>query len=821
MVMCVAEMTRKTLLRTIKKSFGRYMAIMAIMLLGVGLFSGLKISKIAMVDEYNGYVEETGLFDFHLLSTLGFSEDDAQAVSTLPGVETAECCFSADTLLSFDGSESAYKIFTLPDEINKLTLVAGRLPESGTECVADASVFSESDIGSVLQISDNNEDSVREQFAQTEYTIVGIVKTPLYIGSGRGTTAIGGGTLEGFVFMDSESVKSEIYTDIWLSLTERAYVYSDEYKEIIERYTSAVTELCDSMVQDRYEALTANIPPDQLPYADILQPSAYVLTRESNEDYVSFQRDTQIVYGVSNIFPVFFFLVAILICITTMSRMVDEERTQIGSLKAMGYGSFEISKKYILYASSASFIGWLIGFFVGTGLIPQVLWMVYGSIYRFASLSYLFSPSLAIGTLAVCLVCSISAVLFSCYKELSQTPAQAMRPKAPKNGKRVFLEFIPFLWKSLSFLMKVSVRNVFRYKKRLIMMMLGISGCTALLVAGFGIRDSVQNVANYQYDEIMKYDLSVIFAKDLSAAAVESFLIDSGMKKENSAFLNISSAEIFANNTSGDASLVISDSSDLSAFLNFHRGEEEIPYPADDDAIISKKLARDLSLGAGDSLELETADGKKLMLTVSGVFDNYVNDYVYISADTCAEQCGSVPAYNSVYIITDKNCNEAASELLNIENVSHVSLNEDMRMRINNSLSSIDYIVLLVVVCAGALAFIVMYNLTNINIIERTREIATIGVIGFYPRESASYVLRENLILSGIGAVLGLVLGKLLHKFIMSMIVVGGVMFDDRISLFSYAVSLILTIVFALIVNIVMYGKLKKIPLAESLKTVE
>lgn len=817
----MAEVTRKTLFRTIKKSFGRYMAIMAIMLLGVGFFSGLKISKTAMVDEYNGYAQKTNLFDYHLLSTLGFSKDDVDAFAALSGVETAEGCFGADTLLSFDGSESAYKIYTLPDEINKLTLVAGRLPESDTECVADASVFSESDIGSVLQISDNNEDSVLEQFAQNEYTVVGIVKSPLHIGTGHGTTAIGSGTLEGFVFIKPESIKSETYTDIWLSLTEKAYVYSDEYKEVTQKYESNVKELCESVVQDRYEGLTADIPPEQLALTDIPQPSGYVLTRESNEDYVSFERDTQIVHGISNIFPVFFFLVAILICITTMSRMVDEERTQIGSLKAMGYSSFEISKKYILYASSASFIGWLIGFFVGTGLIPQVLWMVYGSMYSFGSLSYLFSPSLAIGTLAVCLTCSVLAVLFSCYKELAQTPAQAMRPKAPKNGKRVFLEFIPFLWKRLSFLMKVSVRNVFRYKKRLIMMILGISGCTALLVAGFGIKDSVQNVANYQYDEIMKYDLGVTFAKELSADEAEDFLIDSGMKKEDCTFLSTSSAEIFANNTSGDASLVISDSSDLSVFLDFRIGEEAIPYPADGDAIISKKLARDLSVGVDDSFELETADGKKLSLTVSGVFDNYVNDYVYISAGTCAKQWESVPAYNSAYIITDKDCNEAASELLNIGNVSYVGLNEDMRTRINNSLASIDYIVLLVVVCAGALAFIVMYNLTNINIIERTREIATIGVIGFYPRESAAYVLRENLILSGVGAVLGLALGKLLHKFIMSMIVVGGVMFDDRISLFSYAISLILTIVFALIVNVVMYGKLKKIPLAESLKTVE
>lgn len=369
--------------------------------------------------------------------------------------------------------------------------------------------------------------------------------------------------------------------------------------------------------------------------------------------------------------------------------------------------------------------------------------------------------------------------------------------------------------------MKVSVRNVFRYKKRLVMMILGISGCTALLVAGFGIRDSVQNVANYQYDEIMKYDLNVTFAKDFSAADAESFLTDSGTNKEKCAFLNISSSEIFANNTSGDASLVVSDSPDLSAFLDFRNGEDAIPYPADADAIISKKLARDLSLGTGDVLDLETSDGKKLTLTVSGVFDNYVSDYVYTSANTCAEQWGSAPAYNSAYIITEKDCNKTASELLNIEDVSYVALNEDMRAHINNSLSSIDYIVLLVTFCAGALAFIVMYNLTNINIIERTREIATIGVIGFYPRESASYVLRENLILSGIGAVFGLALGNLLHKFIMSMLVVGGVMFDERISFFSYAISLVLTIVFALIVNIVMYRKLKAIPLAESLKTVE
>lgn len=849
--------TRKTLFRSIKKSFGRFIAIFAITALGVGFFAGLKVSKDAMVNTYDTYLQDAALFDFHLLSTMGLDDEDAEAFAGLSGISAAEGSFATDALVSSAEGENAYRIMTLTESINKLEVVSGRLPQAAGEIFADASLYDESNIGDVLTLSDNNTGYMLDNFSDTEYAIVGTGRSPLYIGLDRGTTSLAGGELEGFLIVHPSSVTAEYYTDLYLTLDTYETVYTPEYDLRLASMEPAVSGMLALLAEEKHADIVDEVEAEQqaasnkfadleqaaaagqldkaglaelaamatafedMPVVDIPEAQTYVLDRETLPGHVNFQNDTQIVSGISNIFPVFFFMVAVLVCITTMTRMVDEERTQIGALKALGYSDFEISKKYLLYAGVASLLGWAAGFVVGTAVIPQILWLVYSALYSFASLSYLFSPALAIGTLVVTLAGAIFAVVFACVREMREVPAESMRPKAPKAGKRILLERVPLLWDRLSFLMKVSVRNVFRDKKRLVMMILGVSGCTALLVAGFGIRDSVQNVAGYQFEEIMTYDMNVSFTG--GTAREEAFLDDSGYRADQANFVYSASADLVNGSLEEDATLIVTETAGIAEFINFHADDVTLSPPADGQVLLSSQLAKQLELGVGDLLTIEATDDPALEVTVSGIFDNYVGNYAFVSSQTAAATWGEAPVSNAAFIKLDEGAdpNHAAAGLLDLDSVSNVVLSRDLRARIDDSLSSINSIVIMVVVGAAALAFVVLYNLTNINIIERVREIATVGVIGFFRKETSAYVLRENVILAGVGGAIGLVLGKLLHSLIMSMIVVDNVAFDVRVMGFSYVISFVLTLVFAFLVNGAMLRKLDKIPMAESLKTVE
>lgn len=449
--------------RSIRSFFGRYMALLLIVMLSVGFFAGLKVTQDAMANTCEDYFADQNFYDYRLLSTLGFTEEDVEELAQLSFVSSAEGMKSLDAVMEQEESSMSLHLLSLPESVSLPSLAAGRMPEAENECLADAGAFEEEDIGSVLSLAEDGGD----QLSCTEYTIVGLVHSPAYLGLDRGTTNIGNGSLDGFLYLPASVFVSEPYTEIQLTLSETAPIYSEEYEELIESHEEEITELCQALAEGRYNDLLTQtgLPAGLAEQAGIAEPEIYVLTREENAGYVSFENDTSILSGIANIFPVFFVLIAMLVCITTMTRMVDEERTQIGVLKALGYGNGAISAKYLLYAGSATLLGWLIGFFLGTWGLPQVFWYAYRALYDFAPLSYLFSPSLALLTLAVSLVGILGSTWLSCRKELGSRPALLLRPRAAKTGKRIFLERITPLWKRLRFLQKVTLRNMFRYKQ--------------------------------------------------------------------------------------------------------------------------------------------------------------------------------------------------------------------------------------------------------------------------------------------------------------------------------------------------------------------
>lgn len=561
---------------------------------------------------------------------------------------------------------------------------------------------------------------------------------------------------------------------------------------------------------------------------DIEYPTTYVLGRDTNVGYACFESDSSIVDGISRVFPIFFFLVAALVCMTTMTRMIDEQRTQIGVLKALGYGRRQIMSKYVFYSGSAATLGAAAGFFTGIHLFPWVIWTVYGLMYGFADIIFQYDWILGAASLAVSLLCCVGTTVWSCGAELKEVPAQLIRPKAPQAGKRIWLEYIPFLWNKLSFLVKVSIRNTFRYRRRFIMMVIGISGCTALLVTGLGIKDSIGNIANVQYDNIYHIDYTVSFQKDMEEADQERFLEEAGSVMEDCLFVHNSSVDARANGFTKSVSLIVSnEAEEMKKYVSLYNDDGPISWPQTGKAVINSNMAENMNLSVGDTLTIYDSDMRQMELEIEALCDNYVNSYLYISQDTYEEQWGDMET-NAAFVLGVTNEDGELEDpyrdstvLLDARNVSAVSVTNDFRDRMDTTVSSMNYIVLLVVASAGALAFIVLYNLTNINITERIREIATIKVLGFYAGETAQYVFRENILLTFIAALVGLPLGKGLHTFVMAQVKVDSLSFDMYISPLSYLLGFLITFLFAFMVNLAMRRKLAKVSMTESLKSIE
>lgn len=813
--------TVKMTWRSIRAFFGRYMALLLIVALSAGFFAGLKVTRAAMKHTGDLFLTEQNFYDFRMYSTLGFTEEDVARFSEVSGVGAAEGTKTMDALMAYHGSTRPFTLFAMPEKINLPALTEGRMPETENECLADDERFSKEDIGKTILVSPENTEAVADGLANTEYTIVGLVDSPLYIGSDRGSTGIGSGVVYSFLYLPKENFTGEVFTEIDVVLEETAPLYSAAYEKLVEDYRQKLLNECKDAAQARYETLLSDLglTPELGAGFGIKAPETYVLTRSENVGYVNFKNDTAIVSGIANIFPIFFIMIAMLVCMTTMTRMVDEERTQIGVLKALGYSNGAVMAKYLLYAGSATVLGWTLGFFVCTWGIPKIFWLAYNALYDFAPLSYLFSPSLAVITLLVSLLSILGSAYLSCKRELFSVPASLIRPRAAKNGKRVLLERITPLWKRLTFLQKITVRNMFRYKKRLILMLFGIGCCAGLVVTAFGVGDSMRGIGSLQYEEVQKYQMEASFVPGTEDAVLE--LLAETKEVKESIPASYQRVELLGKETvSGVTMMSYEDTTNLPLFWDLHSGKDAVAYPEKGEAVISAKLAELLDAAVGDTLKIRTADMKSGTVTVGGIFDNYIYNFVMVTPATYAEYFGTWEA-NTFLLNVDGDLDAVAEKLTEADEIISVAQLRTTRTMVESALSCLDYIILLVVLFSGALAFIVIYNLTNINLAERSREIATVEVLGFYSKETESYVLRENLVLSIIASFIGLPLGILFHRAVMRLILIDLLDFPPVIEPKSYVFSVICTVLFACVVNLFMKRQIAKIPMAESLKAVE
>ena len=1143
MVMRRKNMMRRNLTQTIRHSLGRYIAIVAIIALGAGLFTGLRVTKVDMVATVQDYTDRQNMFDLQVMNSYGWTDDDVFELSKVDGIAQCEGTISLDVLVHLgDGEDSAFRIMSIPEQLNRPSLDSGRMPSAPDECVVEGYYFDSSIIGKTLYISPNNSDTTLEAMACESYTIVGTVSSPLYLNMQRGSTSIGSGALAAYCYVPREGIAQDVYTEINLTLRGEHTVYTDAYDNAMDSMAEQLEVLCEPLAQRRYEevrteaeaeyadgmseyldgmaeyrqargdaldqldtaeaelllgeqeiaanrllledglaqidtaqqtlndsraalaqsrltlansrsetyaqltagstelmanykealagkqqvdaALTqinagltqlesglsqvesglslinlmlpilqssqaaaqlaydsaAQLGADeatltqlqtnlddlntqitdyttqrdellttqtdlQAQYDEILaqkteltatqttlqngldtielglleleqaqlsadnqfaaaeaqidagelqldegqrqldtrraeaeaglleleaaeqaladgrltfesekatalqelsdaeteladarlqlqdarkaidelaEPAVYALTRNTNLGYVVFESDSDIVAGVAKIFPVFFLAVAALVCITTMTRMVDEERTQIGILKALGYSGISIMGKYLSYSASASILGCVLGLLLGCFLFPQVIWFAYCIMYSFSpqlTLSYDIPTFIFIFLSYTGL--TVLVTWYCCRRELRDVPAELIRPKAPTAGKALFFENMKF-WKRMSFLNKVAVRNIFRYKQRLAMMLLGIGGCTALLVTGFGLKDSIAGITANQFGEVTVYDMAATFSEALTKTEQEEFRSTIRAQTDRVLFCEQGGIDLHFENKVKNVYFLASDA-DLEGIIDLHSGSTPVAMPRENEVVLSVGVARNMNISPGDRIVLRTSQMEELELTVSGIYDNHVYNYAIVSGSTLRAQWGRSPEEQSAFILArpEQDIHALGAAIAGYSGVLNVSINADTASQVNGMMDALDAVIVLIVVCAGLLAGIVLYNLTNINIKERIREIATIKVLGFNARETGAYVFKENLALTAMGTVLGLFGGKGLHAVVMSYVRIDMVWFGNHIAWTSYLIAAVLTIVAALIVDAVMYFQLERINMAEALKSVE
>ena len=832
-------LTLKNLLREIKRTFTKFLSIFAICALGVAFFAGIRATSPDMKEAGDRLYNTYNLSDISVISTSGLTADNIRDLESIEGIQAVRASLFVDAMARGTGekeknlrlysmpiklkSEYAPLIDLIPDygidtspeyEMNGVEIVSGRMPLNDTEIALDYTLE-----GSLVkQLGD--EITLTTSGGTVTLRVVGFIRSPMYISMfERGTSSIGNGTSDGFAYASGNAISSlgtklpvmsllnTYYTraDIVISGKEGPSAYSDEYEALVNEVTDRIED-----------------------YASTQSGTWYIQDRSGNPGYSDYSENTDRIAAVGDVFPLIFFIVAALVCLTTMTRMVEEQRIEMGTMKALGYGGWQIAMKYAVYAMSACISGGVVGAIIGFKLFPYVIMKGYSIMYYLGKLETPYRADIAFMAIAAMAVCTAAATFSACYASLKEVPATLMRPKAPKAGRRVLLEKIPFIWKKLSFTSKVTVRNLFRYKKRFFMSVIGIAGSGALLVTAFGLNDSIFGIIEKQFGDIWQMDVQAYVYEAMPLADMQELLGKNPANDDFDSVMFCLDSQMECKNggrsQSGVHLLGVESAGSMAGRINLHNGGAPVTLD-DSGVVVTAKLAETLSIKAGDEINMRTG-GEDHFMRVIGVADNYVYHYVYITAAYYETVFGKAMQYNGFMGnlkdgLTDETMDAMSTQLLSDSRMYTVRTIESIYASVRDSLSILNYVVLVLILGSGMLTFVVMLNLTNINIGERMRELATLRVLGLYDKEMYDYIFRENNALSVIGAFVGLVFGKIMHLFVIRTCEVDMVMFVRSAKPLSYVYAFALTIVFSLIVNLLMRPKVRAIDMVESLKSAE
>ncbi len=918
----------KDTFREVKRTAGRFLSLFAIVALGCGFFAGIKATMPDMVDSANDYFEENRLMDYKMMSTVGVRSQDVEEVKKADNIEGACAAYSKEVFYYYNKQNYVLKAISYsetdeksPNKLNKPVLIEGRYPREPGECLVEKKITAPDSfkIGSTLAFTDTDDTKqLTDSLNHSEYKIVGICVSPLYIGYKRDVTKAGNGSITCNFYLPESEFKAGYYTELYVRFkgVHELDQFSDEYKHKIqhikqdayERFQKSVTarydkelsqakreldfakkqvsnyslllqmnkselesfdkqliaqekeiknensiftdlelektaaqrKLVAGLIADKTSGKTdtadelskqieqyrTQIQKGEQTLSELPELKFYGFDRfEASSDYASYCGDANKIDSISKVFPVFFILIACLVCLTTMTRMVDEHRITIGTYKALGYSPARIASKYLFYGAAAAVLGSLIGTLIGLQVFPRIIYSCYKILYNIPDIDTPFKLWYMLGCCIVAVVCICGAVLYSCIRALKAQPSQLMRPKAPQSGRRVLLERIDFVWKRLSFLSKVTVRNLLRYKKRFFMTIVGVAGCTALIITGFGLKHSISAIVTKQFGEVLLYDGTLVlnnqsFTREqledkLSALEqIEEYTFTYVAEGETTKGEDTATASVFVVDTPDKIHNYLSlNSADGSGRLSLEKGK----------CIITKKMSMLMNIKTGDKIDYQLDKEKSVTLTVSGIAENYAMHYIYIDPQTFEDLYGRQPDYNTVCFNFKDGADEGAfkNEVTACKEFYGVSLMSESGKDFLTSLDSLDAVVILLIVCAGLLAIVVLYNLANINITERVREIATIKVLGFYDIETSAYIYRENIITAILGILIGAFVGIILHRFVVITSEVDIVLFDRSLVWWAFVLGAAFTAVFTIIVNFVLHFKLKKIDMVESMKSVE
>ena len=899
----------KNIVKEFKNSFGRFLAIMAIIALGVGFLIGISQATPDMKTSMSDYLKDNAAYDIDVKAAYGLTLADIDKISSATddsGDEVVSAYMPAVTssiMASIDGAnETAVNLIGIDfsvvtgdnasgDYLNHLTLEEGSWPSAADEVVVERAnnYFEEAEIGDKIVITDEittANSTYGDIYAQKEFTVVGIVSSPdYYYRDAREVTTVGTGVVslvmygnysleevenadggteyvasddsvydlskENSLFwslnLDSYDLGSMtipldpiredniLYTDLWVQISgsDGYECFYTDYKDYVLNNAAYIEEIGNEINAEVNAAIEDSLLSGAVP----ANAGWYVLDRAStNVSYVSFDMNVEKVEDIAGIFPIFFIVVAALVALTSMTRMVEQDRMQIGTLKALGYRESTIMVKYLVYCILACIIGLVVGILLGFSIMPNIFWNAYRTMYFLPSLYLGFSWWLALAVVFGSLAVTIVVTIIACRTTTKEKPSTLMQPKAPKPGKRILLERCTPIWKRIKFKWKATIRNIFRYKKNMILTIVSVMGCTALILTGFGLGDSVAAVTELQYNDIIFYDTVVSFDGDYEYAdgdehTLESYIDSLGENRYTDVYSESGQLILGDSRESVDMYLV-TNSEQFSNFVSLHSSASgDALDVAEDGIIIPENIATVYDISAGDEVTYRTADGAELKLTVSGVCEYYTGSDVYMNADnfTAAVEAegGTVDVSSNAYLIKygygddEDAMNAAAESLLSDPAVTGVEFTYTTLRTFDALNDTMSFVILILVVCAGALAAIVLYNLTNINIDERRKEIATLRVLGYTKWEVAGYIYRESGILTIVGALFGLLVGWLLHMYIVGRVNSVWMMFGKAIAPLSFLWAFLITLGFAIVVYAFMLIKLYKINMAESLKSNE
>lgn len=869
------ESLLKDSIRQIKNTFKRFLSIVMIVLLGVGFFAGLKATSPDMKDTVDTYYDKQDVMDIEVISTLGLTDGDIEALKNVKGIENVVATYSFDATLNNGEKEFVLKIESMPEELNKLELIEGEMPQDSTECVVEEDFLKgtkykigdcitvnpeeiETSLTKVEDVEENGEDNESSSIVkENKLKIVGTIKSPLYISRSRGTSKLGAGSVNYYMFMPKENINMDVYTIAYVSVEDAKNLktYEDDYNDKVEKVLNNIKEISEERKQIRYneiiDSATEKLEEAQNKYdsqkqevetelnnvktqiSKVEKLTWYVLDRNSNYGYAEYMQDTDRIANLAKVFPVVFFLVAALISLTSMSRMIEEQRVQIGTLKALGYNKLQISMKYLIYAFLATIIGGIAGMLIGFKVIPSIVTTMYGMMYPLPKADCTVRLDIGFIGIIFALICTIGATVYTCAKELKERPATLMLPKAPKPGKRILLERVTFIWKRMKFTQKVTARNLFRYKKKFLMTIIGVAGCTSLIIAGFGIRNAISNMIPNQYGKIFKYDGSIELKDDITNSQIkeENEKIKSFEKIDNTLTCYEKTVEITSIQNSQTINLLVTEDVDnLDNFISLKsRTKKNEHYKlSNNSVVISEKLAKLLDIKVGDTIKIKNTDNIEKDVKVGAITENYIYHYMYMSSEEYNSLYGENSYKPNAILIkeveqTSEDDEDAiGKEILNdkeiVSGVNFLSMTKDIFAMVMDKMELVVYIL---IVSAGLLAFAVLYNLSNVNISERIRELATIKVLGFYDNEVFNYVIKETRILTAIGIILGLFGGYALSMYAIKTCELDMLMFNYDFGTMCYIYGIIITIVFAEIINIAVNHTLKKISMIDSLKSVD